>query len=436
MQNARMSDSVGVGAPRVQPASTKRRAVISTVDQMVWAGQNFIALLSVSQFLDAKSLGAFSVLSAFIALLTGGVMHGIGEYLSVADRGAMQQRHRSARASLYRRAMGAGVVGAFLLAVVGFSLSSLLSWPTELRSALMWGSIAIVAVMPFEAMRAWLLLTRQVEQALSIDFARFGLHGGLTILLPAMGVAWSLGEIIMIWSLSALTVVLTVDGEAFFKSILGKIPESSSFDLRRQARYATDYLLLQGPEQAAIWVIAAVATLERAGSFKLVFAAFLPANALVQGLRAFNTVPDERSDERARSGGQRVLKFAIVGLAGVVVVAALLYAIPGSWLARVAGDDWLVARTGVPGMALQRLGAAVVVFGVLFFRWRSDDRAASNVRQIFAVFVLIGAALTGITSTVASATMVFGVVALVGGTLAAGWALRTWQQAAAGTQTG
>lgn len=398
---------------------------------MVWAGQNFIALLSVSQFLNARSLGAFSVLAAFIALLTGGVMHSIGEYLSVADRAAMQQRHRSARASLYRRACAAGVVGAIVLGVTGLVLSSVFSWPDELRTALLWGSIAIVAVMPFEAMRAWLLLTRQVEQALSIDFARFGLHGGLTILLPAMGVAWSLGEIIMIWSLSALIVVVSVDGDALIKSILGRIAESSSFDLRRQLRYATDYLLLQGPEQAAIWVIAAVATLERAGSFKLVFAAFLPANALVQGLRAFNTVPEERTDERAISGGRRVLRFAVVGLVVIVAVAALLYAIPGEWLARIAGDDWLEARNGVPGMALQRLGAAVVVFGVLFFRWRSDDRAASQVRQIFAGFVLIGAALTGTASTVAGATLVFGAVALVGGALAGVWALRTWRQSAA-----
>ena len=407
--------------------STRRRAIVSTLDQMVWAAQNFIALLSVSQFLDARSLGAFSILAAFIALLTGGVMHGIGEYLSVADRAAMQDRHRSARASLYRRACGAGVVGALVLVLLGTGVSALFSWPDELRSALLWGAIALVAVMPFEAMRAWLLLTRQVEQALSIDFARFGLHAGLTIVLPAMGVPWSLGGIIMIWSLSALFVVFTVDGEALVKSVLGRIAESSSFDVRRQLRYATDYLLLQGPEQAAIWVIAAVASLERAGSFKLVFAAFLPANALVQGLRAFNTVPEVRTDDRAVSGGRRVLKFAVLGLGVVVIVAAGLYLVPGSWLAWVAGDDWLDARTGVPGMALQRLGAAVVVFGVLFFRWRSDDRAASQVRQIFAVFVLVGAALTGATGSVAQATAVFGAISLFGGVLAGAWALRTWR---------
>ena len=416
---------VDTSAPAATPApgATRKRAVIGAVDQMVWAGQNFIAILTFSHFLDGRSLGAFAVVGAFISLLTGSVLHGIGEYLSVADRDAMQRRHRSARSSLYRRATTVGVLAAVVFAFVGFALGGLMS--EELRSAFRFGAIAIAALMPYEAMRAWLLLTRQAVEALYIDLARLGLHAGLTILLPAMGVPWSIGEVMLIWSLSALFVVLAVDGAAFAKSLLGRIAEVSSFDIRRQIRYASDYLFLLGPEQATIPIIAASSGLGLSGTFRLVLAGFLPANAIVQGIRAINTIPD---DQAAGAGGRgrRIMVFTAVALAVVATVIIALMVIPADWVAVVAGDVWHDARPGVFGVGLQRLAAAGVVMMVLYYRWRVDDKVASGIRRIFAAFVLLGAVLTGTANTIASAALIFGVTALTGGVLTAAWAWRQW----------
>lgn len=414
---------LSVDGPESKPPRGRgRRGLYAALDQLIWAFQNFIALFSVSKFLSealgdgGTALGAFAVVSSILALLTGSVMHAVGEYLGVANRTEMQERSPSARAAIYRRSTSVGVVAAVALIAVGVAIHPVA--PASLRDAFIWGGVAAIPLLTFEAMRVWLLTTQQVEQALLTDIARFAIHGALTIALPLLGVQWSMAGIMLLWGGAAAAVVLAVDRRAWWSAVSGKIPKLERFEWRRQARYAWDYAFYIGPEFATLWVMGALSSLALAGWFRLLLAAFIPANSFIAGLRALYLVP--RSDDRSVL---RRLMIMLCGAAGALLLtnALLAWFVPVDFVSRIVGENWAEAHAGLPGLTLQRFGSIFVVMAVLGMRWARDDHAASFVRRIWAVFVLTAAVLTGFSDSVSSAAWIYGTVALTGAVVGAAW---------------
>jgi len=393
--------------------ATANRVGWAVIDQALSSGTNFIVVFIVARTAGLDDLGSFTLAMTFFLL-----GYEIARALS-CDVLAIRVAELDSRAGLTGAVSAAALVGvvtsAFTL-TAGFAVSG------ETGSAIrIMGCFVGLAIVQ-EGIRNGLIAIGEPRKAVLIDL--------VWVLTQAVTMAWYLtlddptsASALTAWGVAASLSALAGLGIADVRPRLGAAMQWLSTERHLWRPILAEAVVRVGFFQATVVILAGVLGVAELGRFRATQILFGPISALILLAPAVGVPEASRRPER--DDGLRFSRLVSGCLAALVVVVwALVSAIPDDVGELALGDSWAGTQALIAPIAVAETASAVLVGSFIFLRSRGLVETTLKLRIIAGPMVIIGGCVGALTGGIVGAAWGIGIARSASFVLGWGTAVR------------
>lgn len=361
------------------------RAGWNLLDQVISSGTNAVLSFLVARSVDATAFGGFAVAFTVFSLLVGASRALATSPLSVRYADAEPARFQGAAAVAVGSALTLGLVGGLACLAVGAALGG------GIGQALVALGVVFPALLAQDAWRFVFFAASRPAAAALNDAVWAVVQIGAVALVLAAGRP------------GAATLVLAWGGAAAVAALVGVRQARAwprpldSADWFRRHRSLTGYLvaefgMLQGCQQGALLVVAAVGSLEAIGALRGVQVLLGPTTIL--GVAAFSFIVPELARRRPTATAQLWIRGAL-GVSAVVSVLGFTWGVifvvaPDAVGRALLGDTWPSVSEILWPTIIGQLGATLPHGPSCVLIAMDRARASLMLNIVYAPLIFIG----------------------------------------------
>jgi O-antigen/teichoic acid export membrane protein len=379
--------------------------LITTFDQLVSSGQNFLLLVLAARAVSPRDFGAFTLIYAIVVLVTGTFRGLFAEASLLGFATHSQDQQREASAVAITLTLVSGLVLAVLLLTVGIAL------PHILRGPFIAVAISVPGLTLLDVQRFLAVMRKLPGRLLFLDIC------WVLAWVAGLG-AWRPGTPqgqMYVYGLSAtiVAVLFFLVGERSLCALSVAVAAWWRGVRRNSMPLLAEYVAMNSTAQISTILLVALLGYAATGGLRGASALLNPITTLGLSMRIAIVPEVMRSGGSETPRGRRMLlgSAAFAGSISVITTAVLLTLSPQAGRA-IMGATWSTAHHLIPAVGLGAFFNAITLRATLAMRADLKLRLIARYRAIGAVMTIAVAAIfAALTTLEATAWALGGVVA-------------------------